>query len=198
MTRLPVGLELALVGILPGTGRAEDPAAVFARGTKILGIQGGGGVQNTIAVDTTITDVSFLNLTPRASFVPWDRFGRGWLRGAVEVGLEGWFQYYLNPDGAAAAGLKAAARYHLLEFGRMVPYLELTAGVGGTSLTVREIRSSIIFVLEAGAGISYLVSDRVAVTAGYRFHHLSNADIESPNRGINANTAILGMSFFFH
>src|SRR6185503_7941883 len=79
-----------------------------------------------------------------------DPFGSGFLRSAFEPGLEGWFQQYVSPSGATANGLKITARYHLLSLGRFVPYLEGTAGAGGTSLRVPEINSTFTFVLEAG------------------------------------------------
>jgi opacity protein-like surface antigen len=182
--------------LLPAPGLAFDPVDRFAKGTKIVGVQFGGGAQADFPKHAP-SDVSLVNLTPRLSYVPWEPFGSGWIRGALEVGFEGWLQYYLHPDGATAAGLKTAARYHFLELGRLVPYLEVTAGAGGTSLKVSEIRSSFTFVLEAGAGLSYFVSDSVAVNAGYRLHHLSNGGIESPNTGVNAHTGVVGVSVFF-
>ncbi len=50
-----------------------------------------------------------------------------------------------------------------------MPYLEVTAGVGGSNLRVMEIRSTLNFVLEAGVGLSYFLTDDLALTAGYRF-----------------------------
>jgi lipid A 3-O-deacylase len=124
-------------------------------------------------------------------------FGSGLLRSAVEPGLEGWLQYYLSPKGATAEGLKLAMRYHLIGLGRLVPYLEVTAGAGGTSLRVREIDSAFTFVVEAGAGVSYFITETVALNAGYRFQHISNGHTSDPNRGFNSDTGIGGVSFYF-
>jgi len=114
-------------------------------------------VQNNIAGDPPITGISFLNFTPRLSYLPFEPFGSGWLKGAIEPGVEGWFQYYLEPRVFTAAGLKAALRYHFIGLGPLVPYLEAAAGAGGTNLNVREIRSRFTFVLDGGAGVSYFV-----------------------------------------
>ncbi len=81
-------------------------------------------------------------------------------------------------------------RYHLIGFGRLVPYFEGTAGAGGTNLKVREIDSTFTFVLEAGAGLSYFVTDAVALNLGYRFQHISNGHTSSPNRGFNSDTGV--------
>ena len=88
-------------------------------------------------------------------------------------------------------------RYHLIGFGRLVPYFEATAGAGGTSLQVKEIDSSFTFVLEAGGGLSYFMTDTVALNAGYRCEHISNGHTSSPHRGFNSDTGIGGISFYF-
>ncbi len=181
----------------PAPARAFDPDGTFAKDTMILSLQGGGGEQNNIEGHGRLSNISFVNFTPRVAILPFDPLGSGWYRGALETGVEGWFQYYLDPDGATAEGAKLAARYHFLGIGRLVPYVEATAGAAGTSLKVLEIRSNFSFVLEAGAGVSYFVTDTMALTGGYRFQHISNGNVERPNRGFNSDTGTLGVSYFF-
>jgi len=187
---------LATLAVAPPV-RAFDPETTFARGTRIFGLQVGGGAANNIEGHDTVSDISFVNVTPRVSYLFFSPFGSGWLRSALEPGLEGWYQHYLSPESASAEGLKLAARYHFIGLGRLVPYLEGTAGAGGSSLKVPEINSAFTFVLEAGAGVSYFVTDEVAINAGYRFQHISNGHTSSPNRGFNSDTGLLGVSFFF-
>lgn len=176
---------------------AFDPEATFARGTTIFGLQVGGGAANNAEGHRRVSDIGFLTATPRVSRLFFSPFGSGILRSAVEPGIEGWFQYYLSPHEATAQGIKVAMRYHLIGFGRLVPYLEATAGAGGTSLKVREIDSTFTFVLEAGAGLSYFVMDSVALNLGYRFQHISNGHTSSPNRGFNSDSGVAGVSFYF-
>jgi len=176
---------------------AYDPEAAFAKGTTIFGLQVGGGVHNNVQELGTVSDISFINVNPRVSHLFFSPFGSGLLRSAFEPGLEGWFQYYLSPDSATAAGLKLAFRYHFIGLGRLVPYLEANAGAGGTSLKVPEINSTFTFVLEAGVGLSYFITDVVALNFGYRFQHISNGSTSSPNRGFNSDTGVLGISYFF-
>ena len=187
---------VAILAVAPPV-TAYDPEATFARGTTILGLQVGGGAANNIEGQRTVSDISFVNVTPRVSYLLFPPFGSGWLRGALEPGLEGWFQHYLSPESASAEGLKLALRYHFIGLGRLVPYLESTAGAAGSSLKVPEINSAFTFVLEAGAGVSYFVTDDVAINAGYRFQHISNGHTSSPNRGFNSDAGVIGVSFFF-
>jgi hypothetical protein len=87
---------------------ASDPEAAFARGTMIFGLQVGGGAASNIEDHRTISDISFVNVSPRVSYLLFSPFGSGLLRSVVEPGVEGWFQYYLSPNEATAEGLKLA------------------------------------------------------------------------------------------
>jgi hypothetical protein len=189
---------LVLLVIAPAVAAAFDAGTEFAKGTTIFGLQVGGGVQDNILRDPPITGISFVNFTPRLSYLFFEPFGSGPLRSAIEPGVEGWFQYYLKPHAFTAEGLKVALRYHFIGFGPLVPYLEGTAGAAGTNLSVRETRSQFTFVLEAGAGLSYFVTGDIALNLGYRLQHLSNAGFGHPNRGVNSNSGVLGVSFYFH
>ena len=192
-----MGVAALAVLSLVRPAAAFDPDATFARGTTIFGLQIGGGAANDIEGHRRVSDISFINETPRVSYLFFSPFGSGLLRSVFEPGLEGWFQQYLSPHAATAEGLKVTGRYHLVGFGRFVPYLEGTAGAGGTSLKVPEIDSTFTFVLEAGAGLSYFVTDSLAVNAGYRFQHISNGHTSTPNRGINSDSGVVGVSFYF-
>ncbi|HEX7786118.1 MAG TPA: acyloxyacyl hydrolase [Methylomirabilota bacterium] len=190
------GLVILVLVALARPAAAYDAEAAFGKGTTIFGLQVGGGVHNNIEEQATVSDISFVNFTPRVSYLFFPPFGSGLLRSAFEPGLEGWFQYYLSPKESTAEGLKLAFRYHFIGLGRLVPYLEATAGAGGTSLRVPEINSSFTFVLEGGAGLAYFVTDKVAVNFGYRFQHISNGNTSSPNRGFNSDSGVIGVSYF--
>ena len=176
---------------------AYDAEAAFAQGTTIFGLQIGGGAANNFEGHRTVSDISFINATPRVSYLFFSPFGAGWLRSAVEPGIEGWFQYYRAPHSSTAEGMKLALRYHFIGLGRWVPYLEAIAGAGGTNLEVPEIDSIFTFVAEAGLGLSYFLTDTVALNAGYRFQHISNGHTSNPNRGFNSNSGVVGVSFHF-
>jgi len=193
------GVTVAAVAVLSlvRPAVAFDPEATFARGTTVLGLQVGGGAANNVEGHRWVSDISFVTETPRLSYLFFASFGSGLLRSAFEPGLEGWFQQYLSPHSATAQGLKVTGRYHFIGLGRFVPYLEGTAGAGGTSLRVPEINSTFTFVAEAGAGLSYFVTDALALNAGYRFQHISNGHTSDPNRGFNSDSGVVGVSYYF-
>jgi len=189
-------LLAALVSGAPAMADAQSGGPAFERWSKVFSLQVGGGAQSFARGDQ-VADISFLNLTPRLSIFPFDPFGASWWKGALEAGLDGWFQYYLEPSGDAAGGLKVAGRYHFLGIGALVPYVEGLLGAGGSTLEVLGHRSTFTFVLEGGAGLSYFLTDAFALTAGYRFQHQSNGGTRMPNRSYEAQTGTVGVSSVF-
>ena len=193
-----LGIALALAAWSPAPSFAADNEQEFAKGTWIAGFQATGGVQNNIQHEPSTSDITFAGGTVRGSYLPFAPFGADWYSAALEPGLELWFQQYLEPKKAVGGGLKAALRLHAIGVGPVIPYLEATAGVGGTSLNIRESRSTLTFILEAGAGASMFVAPNVAVNLGYRLQHQSNGGTSQPNRGLNSHTGVLGIAYFFH
>ena len=174
-----------------------DSAAVFAKGTYVISGEGVYGRQFNLEWLAHQSDIEFWGLGLRASRLPFDPTGNGAARGALEVGLEPYYQRYTEPHSAFWAGLGLVLRYHLLSFGRIVPYAEVAAGAGGTDLRVKEIDSDFAFVVWGGVGASFFVTDSTAIYAGYRFEHISNGNTSEPNRGFESHVGVLGMSYYF-
>jgi lipid A 3-O-deacylase len=80
---------------------------------------------------------------------------------------------------------------------RVRPYLEAGAGILGGQINLPLRTCDVNFILEGGVGALFFVSERVALTAGARFHHVSNADLCSQNVGVNSVIGIVGISYFF-
>jgi hypothetical protein len=177
-------------------GDAFDAERIFIKGAYVLSLEAGYGEQFD-AWDTAITGLDAVNAGIRFGLLPWGTKGSGVLKGALELGVEPFYQRFIDPVDAFFAGLGIVARYHFLPLGRFVPYVELSAAPGATDLRVREQNTDFVFLLFGGAGASFFLSDRTALYAGYRFQHISNAYIDSPNRGINSHTGVLGISVFF-
>jgi hypothetical protein len=190
-----IAVFVLVTGCLPGIGAAFDAEPSFAKGTWIASMQMGGGTQADI--DNHFSGVTYLDFMPRVSYLPFSPFGSGWYRAALEPGLEAWLEHYLAPERANAGGMKAALRLHAIGFGRIVPYLELTAGAGATGLRVPESLSTFTFILEGGVGVSVFLKPDLSINVGYRIQHLSNGNTSKPNRGFEANAGVIGVNFFF-
>jgi lipid A 3-O-deacylase PagL len=176
---------------------AFDADQVFAKGTFLLSVEGGGGEQHNLEDQRVQTGLDFWNTGVRLGWLPFGPSLSGVLHGALELGLEPYYQRYVSPVDASFGGLGVDLRYHVLSLGRVVPWVELFAAAGGTDLRTREIRSTFTFLVHAGAGLSVFVTDRAALYAGYRLQHVSNGNVESPNRGFESHTGVLGVSVLF-
>jgi hypothetical protein len=193
--RVAVLLVLGLLALAPAA-HAYDAQQTFGAGSMVVSPEFGYGDQHNLEDHHDFSDVKFLQLGVRISWLPFSPAGPGPLHGSLELGLQPLYQRYLDPN-AFFAGLGATARYHFLALGRFVPYVEAAAFAGGTDLNVREIDSNFTFLLWAGVGTSFFVTDRTAIYAGYRWTHVSNGNTDQPNRGLEAHTGVLGVSFFF-
>jgi lipid A 3-O-deacylase len=175
---------------------AFDPRQTFAKGAFALSVEGGYSEQFDLW-NTTITELEAWNAGLRIGLFPWGTTGSGALAGALEIGLEPLYQRFVDPVDAFFVGLAAVARYHFISLGRLVPYIEISGAPGHTDLKVREQDADVVFLLFAGVGASYFLTERTALYAGYRLQHISNAGTSTPNQGINSHAAVLGLSVFF-
>lgn len=183
---------------LAAPASAFDNTQTFAKGTYVLSVEGGRGAQFNLEGHRTESDLEFFDLGVRASLLPFERFGGdGPLGGALEIGVEPFYQRYTGPKPAFWAGLAAVFRYHVLALGRFVPYAELAAAAGGTDLRVHEIASDFSFLLWGGVGGSVFITDSTALYAGYRYEHNSNGNAARPNRGWDSHVGVAGLSYYF-
>lgn len=195
--RLAGGLVALLMLLAAPATFAFDAAATFQPGSFVISPEVGYGQQLNLEDKRRFSDLEMVNGGVRFGWLPFAPVGPGPLYGSFEVGLEPLYQRYLEPHEAFFAGLGVTGRYHFLSLGRFVPYVEAAAFAGGTDLQIREIDSDFTFLLWAGAGASIFVTDWTALYAGYRYQHVSNGNIDKPNRGFEAHTGVVGVSFFF-
>lgn len=195
MTKTIVALFVLALTASPAL--AFDSAQTFHKGATVLSVEGGAGHQDNLEGHRVQTGLDLWYAGVRYSLLPFGPAGPSILHGAFEIGLEPVYVRYWSPVKAFYAGVGAQARWHFLSLGRFVPYLEGGAAAGGTDLEVREIDSTFAFLLNFGGGASVFITDRTAIYAGYRLVHVSNGGIERPNRGFEAHTGVIGVSYYF-
>jgi hypothetical protein len=197
LTSMLAAVVLGLVA-LAAPASAFEPEETFRKGTFVLSGEGAYGWQFELEEARDFGGVEFWDAGVRFSLLPFDTLAKGSAAyGAFEIGLEPFYQRYVEPQSRFWAGLAAVVRYHFLTLGRVVPYVEIAGAAGGTDLELPEIRSTFAFVIFGGVGASAFVTDRVAVYGGYRWQHVSNGNTSKPNRGFESNVAVVGISLFF-
>ena len=123
--------------------------------------------------------------------------GSGRCSAAFEAGLQALYRAVLRAQAAhfyAGSGLTGALPSSCRSAGSF-PTSRRPAFAGGTDLKVFEIDSTFTFVVWAGLGASFFVTDRTALYAGYRYEHISNGHTPIRNRGLETNSGVFGVSY---
>ncbi len=197
MNRLTRTLAVVtLTGVLlPGLARAAGP---IARGTTDVGL--GGAVSFTHQIHRDAPEsVTAYQLIAHVGYVATDAVGPGWLGGNLELLLEPQILYLDGDRGhsATAGGAAALARWLFVGTGAIRPFVEGGVGILGGQMEFRQTNCDVNYIIEGGPGVLVFVGDRVAVSAAYRFQHISNASGCSKNLGLNSSAVMVGVSYFF-
>ncbi len=128
-----------------------------------------------------------------------DPLGSSWYRGQVSVGAEMVYIQFQEPVLTHGVGFTPKIKYSFVAGNRIRPYAEFAGGPFWTDLTgkIPEESGEFNFILSAGFGVSYFLTDQAALNIGYRFQHISNAGTNYPNIGLNASLPYGGFSFYF-
>jgi lipid A 3-O-deacylase len=124
--------------------------------------------------------------------------GQGWMRGHVEYAIEAiplYFQFQ-STTVYGAGFTPFLLRYQLTSYHAIAPFVEIGAGILGTTSDVPEGTSSFNFTPQGGIGVQTAPAGRASWTFGLRYHHTSNAGISHPNPGINAIMLYTAVSWF--
>lgn len=175
-----------------------DARTRVTKGTLEYGLLIGFWQGNNMFSNAPSANRSAVYFLPQLGLVLTDELGSGWATGNIELLIEPLAAHYYQPFSASAFGGSLVVKYNFLSFGRWMPFWDAGAGMLWTDLAPRipEQSTQFNFVLETGPGVSYFVTENWAVTAGIRFHHISNANIGDRNTGLNATLFNFGFSFF--
>jgi hypothetical protein len=202
--RLRICAGLLLCGLVNPLGSwGESTAVPDAReflkpGTREVGIAVGFWQAVKFANHASSLDRSAVFILPRLGMIVTDEFRAGLASGNFEVAVEPLFARFTQPFAAEAAGGSLLMKYNFLSFGRWVPFWDAGAGMLWTNLAPRipEQSTQFNFVLQTGPGAHYFFTTSVALTAGVRYHHISNADLGERNTGLNGVLGYIGLSWF--
>lgn len=154
---------------------------------------------NGIAIEAgqgNSTDMGRISFT-RQWESKWFSEGDWYLTGYWEVSLGRW---HSNAPGGRTiwdVGLTPVFRLQPKAVNGFRPYIEAAVGIHLIDHThvnsSRDMSTSFQFGDHAGIGLTF--GDRGQFDLGYRYQHLSNADIKKPNDGITFQQVRLGYSF---
>jgi hypothetical protein len=116
--------------------------------------------------------------------------------GVVTFGIEGMFSRIFQTTHSMELGGGLLLRYRLA-FPRLQPYAELEGGMLYTDLRHFDLSSHVLFSAQGAVGVQVPVAGGFALTAGYRFRHVSNAGQSRINPGLNSNLLVAGVAYAF-
>ncbi|HMI39257.1 MAG TPA: acyloxyacyl hydrolase [Nitrospiraceae bacterium] len=177
---------------------AADGSPTITVGTQEVGLAAGYMLPHRLTKDHT-TKQQGVAFMPSWMMTITDPVGDSWYRGQVSLGAEMVYIQFQEPFVTHGVGFTPKIKYSFVALDRIRPYAEFAGGPFWTDLAgkIPEESSRFNFVLTAGVGVSYFLTDRAALNVGYRFHHISNGGTGSANLGLNASLPFGGFSFFF-
>ncbi len=127
------------------------------------------------------------------------------LKGKLTGLVEPFGSYVSSPESNWEAGLNLLAKYNFRHEDRKIdnlldrinPYIEGGFGVIYSSQDLEYQSTKANFLLQAGAGLDYEIKDNIYAFVGVRERHFSNAKIKQPNRGVDINQIVAGISWKF-
>jgi hypothetical protein len=192
------------------------PATAEHKGAWDLGLWGNGG--HTVSGGVSNTAVGNLNF--RIGKILTDQHGAGWYRGNLEYAVDLTPMYLLNgpfkpvPSGVTCViGVPCrppvvnetvygggfdpfVAKWNFTANQRISPYFELAGGVLFTNHEVPAFTSNVNFMPQAAIGLNLFHTERHAVSFDFRYAHISNAGLASPNPGLNTVQGGIGYHWF--
>ncbi len=99
------------------------------------------------------------------------------------------------PDTAYLIFGMGGLRYEFATKGRWIPFMDISAGIGGTAIGAPDLSGPIQFTEQGRIGVRYYFNERLSATAGIGYLHISNGGYESPNDGVNDYLITLGFGW---
>lgn len=193
LTALAIGMLMS-----PALARAADVSPVITIGTQEVGLTAGYMIGQRLT-DEHVTNQQGPVLMPSWMITVTDPVGHSWFRGQFSIGAEVVYLQFREPIVTHGIGFTPKIKYTFVGLDNIRPYLEFAGGPFWTDLAgnIPEESVEFNFILSAGIGISWFITPQWSLNVGYRFQHISNAGIEYPNIGLNANLPFGGFSFYF-
>jgi hypothetical protein len=118
-------------------------------------------------------------------------------KGMLEIVYEPFINTITSPRTNVEFGLPFFFKYAYPLTDKLYPFVEVGTGPYYMSLGTYEQSTQFNFISQGGAGLMYFIKDDTALSVEYRRRHVSNASIEEPNGGIDANVYLVGLSWYF-
>jgi hypothetical protein len=188
---------LCLLSISDLSAAQEDTPTTFNTAKRQLTLSLGYG-QSYPGLGETQTRVQDVDLILKYGHFLSEEVGASWYRGRHEILLEVPFYYTVSPKSAIMVGINVLACWNFTNISRTaVPYIFAGGGPLYTNLNLPEMGAKLNGNYQAGVGSHFFLSRDIAIDVNARYHHISNAGTESPNKPLNSTKVFVGLSRFW-
>jgi opacity protein-like surface antigen len=144
-----------------------------------------------------MNDLEYVYVAPRFGIGISDIKGQDeWYRGSFELLVETPLLFQYEPGNGQAKGGSLLLRYNFLPEDKFIPFVEIGGGIMSLDFDLEGQSDGFNFTLQGGTGLHYFIHERTALTGGWRWLHISNTGISSPNQGIDSSLFLVGISYF--
>ena len=179
----------------------EVPAR-FEKGYHEIGTEVGYGLGANIPFALDRTDIAFTHFAVNFQLDLTGNIGHSYSQGNLNWYAELNADVLHSPGYGTLVGFSPLMfQYKFIKPGRKwAPTVLGGAGISLSdwdkdNLAAKEISGDFQFLLHAGIGLEYFRPEKGSFAVNYRFFHVSNAGMESPNLGLNASLFTLGFTF---
>jgi hypothetical protein len=196
MTILKTTLAFAVL-LLLSRALPVSAANPVSTATGEYGFLAGYGTSH-IGFGATRHQVQTLDAIVRAGFFMSDDAGTGsWYQGRHEILLELPYHLAVDHGGRSMVGGYMLGHWRFTSLDNFVPYVLAGGGPLFVDLGLPTMGTKLCFSYQGGAGLQYFIDRKTALSAEYRYHHISNAGTAEPNEPINSSKILLGMSWYY-
>jgi lipid A 3-O-deacylase len=182
-----------LVVLYPPLATAQSGPS---KGDHELELWTGGGH----SVNGGVASIGVWNVGLRYGWILTGPHGPGILRGQFEYGVDVVPVFWVFEPSTTAYGFALdpiVLKWDFQRRRRVTPYLEISGGPLFTNRQVPLGTSRVNFASGGAAGF-YFPAGKYWWSAEFRYTHISNAGLTSPNPGVNTLQVRLGLSLFRH
>jgi lipid A 3-O-deacylase len=118
-------------------------------------------------------------------------------RGTLAFIIEPEINPVIAPENDVEFGISFGVKYRYPFTQRLSGYVLGSVGPHYITVQSQDQANGVIFFNTVGAGFSFFLTEKTALSLEYRFRHISNADAKEPNVGIESHIGAIGYSMFF-
>jgi len=188
-----IGLILCAV-TLAASAQAAEPSLSTA--TNYWATLGGYGM-SVPGWGKTTERVKTIDVVLRYSHVLDKDWGRSWYRGNHEFWVELPLSFVIDPNTDPIFSMNFMVSWVFTSSRVIQPYVMAGGGPVYAESDIPGMGSSLCGNYQAGGGFRIHLSERIALNAELRYHHISNLGMASPNVPLNSVKAFSGLTFAF-